>query len=121
MRAGTPCSPLGARRAVFLASPTTENSYSVADRAYHREGIKMKSGIRNIARGASVVAVLTMLTACSTGAYLYVTAGSGIVGYGIDGTTGMLTPLPGFPVVTGTDAYSVALDPTNQFLYGAND
>ena len=56
-----------------------------------------------------------------TGAYLYVTAGTGVVGYGIDGTTGMLTPLPGFPVVTGTDAYSVALDPTNQFLYGAND
>ena len=73
----------------------------------------------------------------STGAYLYVTAGTGIVGYGIDGTTGMLTPLPGFPVVTGTDAYSVAPDSTNQcgpvingastcvaatpFVYVAND
>jgi 6-phosphogluconolactonase len=56
-----------------------------------------------------------------TGAYLYVTAGTGVVGYGIDGTTGMLTPLPGFPVVTGTDAYSVTLDPANQFLYVAND
>jgi 6-phosphogluconolactonase len=55
------------------------------------------------------------------GAYLYVTAGTGVVGYGIDGTTGMLTPLPGFPVVTGTDAYSVTLDPANQFLYVAND
>jgi 6-phosphogluconolactonase (cycloisomerase 2 family) len=33
----------------------------------------------------------------------------------------MLSPLPGFPVVTGTDAYSVTLDPTNQFLYVAND
>ena len=56
-----------------------------------------------------------------TGAYLYVTAGSGIVGYGIDGTTGMLTPLPGFPVVTGTAAHSVTFDTTNQFLYVAND
>jgi 6-phosphogluconolactonase (cycloisomerase 2 family) len=56
-----------------------------------------------------------------TGAYLYVTAGTGVVGYGIDGTTGMLTPLSGFPVVTGTDAYSVTLDPANQFLYVAND
>jgi 6-phosphogluconolactonase (cycloisomerase 2 family) len=55
-----------------------------------------------------------------TGAYLYVTSGTGVVGYGIDGTTGMLTPLPGFPVVTGTDAYSVILDPFNQFLYVAN-
>jgi 6-phosphogluconolactonase (cycloisomerase 2 family) len=33
----------------------------------------------------------------------------------------MLTPLPGFPVVTGTDAYSVSLDLINQFLYVAND
>jgi len=56
-----------------------------------------------------------------TGAYLYVTAGSGIVGYGIDGTTGMLTPLPGFPVVTGTAPHSVTFDTTNQFLYVAND
>jgi 6-phosphogluconolactonase len=57
----------------------------------------------------------------TTGAYLYVTSGTGVVGYGIDGTTGMLTPLPGFPVVTGTDAYSVTLDLVNQFLYVAND
>ena len=56
-----------------------------------------------------------------TGAYLYVTAGSGFVGYGIDGTTGMLTPLPGFPVVTGTAPHSVPFDTTNQFLYVAND
>jgi 6-phosphogluconolactonase (cycloisomerase 2 family) len=56
-----------------------------------------------------------------TGTYLYATAGTGVVGYGIDGTTGMLTPVPGFPVVTGTDAYSVTLDPTNEFLYVAND
>ncbi len=56
-----------------------------------------------------------------TGAYLYVTAGSGIVGYGIDGTIGMLTPLPGFPVVTGTAPHLVTFDTTNQFLYVAND
>ena len=36
-------------------------------RVYHREGIKMKSGIRNMARGASVVAVLTIVTACGGG------------------------------------------------------
>jgi len=56
-----------------------------------------------------------------TSAYLYVTAGSGIVGYGIDGTIGMLTPLPGFPVVTGTAPHLVTFDTTNQFLYVAND
>jgi hypothetical protein len=35
--------------------------------AITREGINMQSGIRNMARGASVVAVLTMLTACGGG------------------------------------------------------
>ena len=54
------------------------------------------------------------------GNYLYVTVGNGVVGYGIDGTTGMLAPLPGFPVTTGTAADSVTLDTTNQFLYVSN-
>jgi 6-phosphogluconolactonase (cycloisomerase 2 family) len=56
-----------------------------------------------------------------TGAYLYVTSGANIVGYGIDATTGALTPLPGFPVAAGANAYSVSVDPTNQFLYVTND
>ena len=56
-----------------------------------------------------------------TGAYLYVTTGANIVGYGIDATTGALTALPGFPVAAGANAYSVTIDPLNQFLYVAND
>jgi len=56
-----------------------------------------------------------------TGTYLYVTSGANIVGYGIDATTGALTPLPGFPVAAGANAYSVSVDPTNQFLYVTND
>ena len=56
-----------------------------------------------------------------TGAYLYVTSGAGIVGYAIDATTGALTALPGFPVAAGANAYSVSVDPTNQFLYVTND
>ena len=56
-----------------------------------------------------------------TGAYLYVTTGANIVGYAIDATTGALTALPGFPVAAGANAYSVSIDPTNQFLYVAND
>ena len=55
-----------------------------------------------------------------TGAYLYVTTSAGVVGYGIDAATGLLTSLPGFPVVSGTDAHSITLDPTSQFLYVAN-
>jgi 6-phosphogluconolactonase (cycloisomerase 2 family) len=56
-----------------------------------------------------------------TGAYLYVTSGASVIGYGIDATTGALTALHGFPVGAGANAYSVTIDPTNQFLYVAND
>ena len=56
-----------------------------------------------------------------TGTYLYVTSGANVVGYGINATTGALRPLPGFPVAAGVNAYSVSVDPTNQFLYVTND
>ena len=56
-----------------------------------------------------------------TGAYLYVTSGASIVGYAIDSNTGALTALSGFPVAAGTNAYSITIDPSNQFLYVAND
>jgi 6-phosphogluconolactonase (cycloisomerase 2 family) len=56
-----------------------------------------------------------------TGAYLYVTTGENLVGYAIDADSGALAALPGFPVVAGTNAYSVTVDRTNQFLYVAND
>ena len=56
-----------------------------------------------------------------TGAYLYVTSGANIVGYSIDANTGALTALAGFPASAGANAYSITVDPTNQFLYVAND
>jgi 6-phosphogluconolactonase (cycloisomerase 2 family) len=56
-----------------------------------------------------------------TGSYLYATSGSSVVGYRIDATTGALNALPGFPVSAGANAYSIAIDPTNQFLYVTND
>ncbi len=60
-----------------------------------------------------------------SGTYLYVTTGASVVGYSIDATglptTGLLTALPGFPVASGTNAYSVTVDPSNQFLYVGND
>jgi 6-phosphogluconolactonase len=52
-----------------------------------------------------------------TGAYLYVTSGATILGYAINASTGALTALPGFPVAAGANAYSITIDPTNQFLY----
>lgn len=56
-----------------------------------------------------------------TGSYLYVTSGASVVGYAIDAQTGALTALPGFPVAVGPNAYSIAIDTFNQFLYVAND
>jgi 6-phosphogluconolactonase len=56
-----------------------------------------------------------------TGAYLYVTSGANIVGYAIDAATGALTALAGFPVAAGANAYSISVDPTNQFLFVTND
>ncbi len=56
-----------------------------------------------------------------SGAYLYVTSGANVVGYRIDANTGALMPLAGFPVAAGANAYSITVDPTNQFLYVAND
>jgi len=56
-----------------------------------------------------------------TGSYLYGTTGTAIVGYSIDVTTGSLKSLPGFPVVSGANSRSVALDPASQFLYVANN
>ena len=55
----------------------------------------------------------------ATGSYLYVTTSAGLVGYSINGT-GLLTALAGFPVASGSHAYSVTVDPSNQFLYVGN-
>lgn len=48
--------------------------------------------------------------------YLYAIAGTNIVGYSID-STGALAPLAGFPIAIGATADSIAIDPSNQFLY----
>ena len=53
------------------------------------------------------------------GQYLYVTTGSGVIGYKL--ATGMPVALAGFPVTSGTNAYSVTVDPSNQFFYVGND
>jgi 6-phosphogluconolactonase len=65
------------------------------------------------------VSVSNYIGTDGTGSYLYVTTGAGLVGYSIDGT-GLLTALAGFPVASGSNAYSVTVDPSNQFLYVGN-
>jgi 6-phosphogluconolactonase len=49
------------------------------------------------------------------------TQGSNSVsGYAIDSTTGALTLLPGSPFAAGVDPHSLAVDPSNKFVYVAN-
>jgi 6-phosphogluconolactonase (cycloisomerase 2 family) len=65
------------------------------------------------------VSVTNYIGTDGTGSHLYVTTGAGLVGYSIDGT-GLLTALAGFPVASGSNAYSVTVDGSNQFLYVGN-
>jgi len=53
------------------------------------------------------------------GGCLYVTTGGDVVGYAILDTD--LFTVSGFPIPAGTNAYSVTVDPSNQFLYVGND
>ena len=55
------------------------------------------------------------------GLYLYVTTGASVVGYNLTTEFGLPVALAGFPVASGTNAYSVTVDPSNQFFYVGND
>jgi 6-phosphogluconolactonase len=65
--------------------------------------------------------IATETTGSHLSSYLYATSGASILGYASDIATGALTALPGFPVAAGANAYSINIDPYNQFLYVAND
>jgi 6-phosphogluconolactonase len=45
---------------------------------------------------------------------------STVSGYAIDATTGGLSPVPGSPFAAGTTATSIAVDPSNRFVYVSN-
>jgi len=53
------------------------------------------------------------------GLFLYVTTGASVVAYSIG--NGAPTALAGFPIAAGANAYSVTVDPSNQFIYVGND
>jgi len=57
-----------------------------------------------------------------TGKFVYVAnrASNTVSGYGIDATSGVLTPLAGSPFMTGTSPVFVATDPTGKFAYVVN-
>ena len=60
------------------------------------------------------------VSADHSGKYLYAVAGTNLLAYLIDPNTGVLSPLPGFPIAVGADSHSISIDPTNQFLYVRN-
>jgi 6-phosphogluconolactonase (cycloisomerase 2 family) len=61
------------------------------------------------------------LSADHAGAYLYAPGTNNVSGYAVNATTGALTLVAGSPYAAGSNAYSVAIDPSNKFLYVAND
>jgi 6-phosphogluconolactonase len=67
-----------------------------------------------------IVSVDHYIAADRNGYFLYGATGGGVVGYGIL-DAGVLFTLSGYPFASGANAYSVTVDPSNQFLYIAND
>jgi 6-phosphogluconolactonase (cycloisomerase 2 family) len=62
------------------------------------------------------------LAVTPSGTWLYAadyTPGT-VTGFRVDGSTGALTALPGFPIMAGTQPDSAAIDPSGKFLYVAN-
>src|SRR5260370_17817384 len=65
------------------------------------------------------------VTVAPTGRFVYVANGGcidcgDVSAFSIDGTTGMLTPVPGSPFPVGQFPESVTVDPTGRFVYVAN-
>jgi YVTN family beta-propeller protein len=101
---------------LYTANPDATNS------SISGFSVDLVSGVLTPLSGSPFpLAVSHYIATDRTGAYLYVTSGANVVGYGIDATAGALTALPGFPVGAGANAYSVTIDPTNQFLYVGSD
>ncbi|MBS0580613.1 MAG: beta-propeller fold lactonase family protein [Proteobacteria bacterium] len=68
-----------------------------------------------------LVAVDNYIATDRNGEVLYGATRGGLVGYGISDASGDLTTLPGYPYASGRNAYSVTVDPSNQFLYVPNE
>ena len=69
---------------------------------------------------SSAVTVDNYIATDRNGEFLYVTTGGAVAGYAIE-DAGELFSLPGSSVAAGANAYSVTIDPSNLYLYVAND
>ncbi len=101
---------------LYVASPDGVNS-SISGFAVD----SWSGALRPLSSSPFPVSVSNHIATDRRGHFLFATTGANVVGYGIDVATCALTPLPGFPVGAGANAYSVTIDPLNQFLYVAND
>ena len=78
------------------------------------------SGVLTFASGW-LVQVENYIATDRNGEFLYGATRGGVVGYGITDASGDLSTVAGYPYAAGRNAYSVTVDPSNQFLYVANE
>jgi 6-phosphogluconolactonase (cycloisomerase 2 family) len=59
----------------------------------------------------------TLMGVDQSNKFLYVSTGNGIYAYTIDQTTGALALVPGSPFGAGSKSWTIAITPTNSYLY----
>jgi 6-phosphogluconolactonase len=83
-------------------------------------GCGTPSVVQFASSGGTATAAITSGSVTLTGTSGTLQGPGGVSGYAIDSTTGALTPVPGSPFAAGLDPNSVAVDPSNRFVYVAN-
>ena len=110
-------------------SPISEYVYVLGCADYPNEGVgELGVGANGVATelsgnpyiGISQAACPTAVAADSTGHYLYVTGGGGLISQFKVETGGALTPLNPATVATGNGPQGVVADPAGQFVYVVN-
>src|SRR5437867_971621 len=98
----------------------------MANRRTYRGAATMRSWI--LAFGFSAVAGVSPATAYGAQSFAYVASegdsesrSQTVSAYTINAITGALTAVPGAPFAAGLYPFSVAVDPTGQFAYVANE
>ena len=113
----------------LICSPISEYVYVLGCADYPNEGVgELGVGANGVATelsgspsvGISQAACPTALAADSTGHYLYVTGGGGLISQFSVETGGALTPLNPATVATGNGPQGVVADPVGQFVYVVN-
>lgn len=122
-----PGSPFSAPIAISLTlDPSDRFAYTVDNSCgYPPDGFLTGFTVNGSTGGLSQISTFSAgncpqtLTMDPRGRFMYVVQQSGILGYSIDPTTGMLSPIAGSPF-PGNILSGLTMDSTGQFLYAAN-